>query len=144
MKKMLFAAVLSGMLIFSGFSIGYSQSAEDMARGQGPGLRYTRLFTDTCSGTTATIDVRNDEVTYGERLEWAQKNCVAPDAHPGVWKEVETAHVTKKYMEGNKLVLATNSRLYLSKLIIDGHKLTQCILSPSGSLYCNADWIREK
>jgi hypothetical protein len=144
MGKAGIAVLLSVMMALAFNSLALAQSAEDMVKGQSPGIRFTRLFVDVCSRTTLTIDIRGDEVTYGERIDWAERGCVPSNMVVGVWKALETARVTGKYMNGNKLVLETDSRLYVTKVIIDGHRLTQCMPAAGGQLQCGGDWNRER
>jgi len=129
MKKMGLAALLASILMFTVASMGYAQSAEDLAKGQSPGVRYSQTSTDICSRSKLVIDIRGNEVTYGQILEWQTNSNCNPGLTVGALHKYSINHVTNKYTEGNKLILELdggNVPWGDTKVIIDGYEATHC------------------
>jgi hypothetical protein len=110
MRKTGLAVFFVSVLILAVGSMGYAQSAEDLAKGQSVGVRYT--MTRVEDGLTAThrIYIRGDEVTW----------TVAKGSEPEL--TMLQGRVTNKHIDGNKLILETNLPPY-PRMIIDGYRL---------------------
>jgi hypothetical protein len=129
MRKIGFGALLAFMLTFTTASMGHAQSAEDLARGQSPGVRYSAPSSDICSKSKLVIDIRGNEVTYGEILEWQSDSNCNPGMTIGALHKYSINHVTNQYKEGNKVILELdggNVPLGETKVIIDGYEATHC------------------
>jgi hypothetical protein len=110
MRKIGIAAFLASVLVFSVASIGYAQSAEDLAKGQSVGVRYTnRFISDNGIPTVNVIYIRGDEIISACE-EGASKGFSS------------TSRVATKRTEGNKLILDDGGG---NEYIIDGYRLIQ-------------------
>ena len=129
MKRIYLAILLSVVLfVLVPWTPAQAQSAEDLAKGQGPGVRYIKPYSDECTRGKLIIEIRGNEVTDADFLEWATRGCTAPNHSVGTLHKYSVNRVTNKYMDGNKLILELASDLPwgLTRVIVDGHEATKC------------------
>jgi hypothetical protein len=105
--------ILAGALLLIFFigcvSFVMAQSAEEMARGQSPGLKYVHRFTDQEDKShLLSIYIRGDEITLTHTVEGMSKGSS------------DTVRLVSKRTEGNKLILKDSKN---NDYIIDGHWL---------------------
>jgi hypothetical protein len=108
MRKIGLAAPFAFMLIFAVASMGHAQSAEDLVKGQSPGVRYVcRDKMDGVTPSTIVIYIRGNELTWS----WEE----------GPSKGLHTSErIVSNRPEGNKLIfLTTSGREY----VVDGYRL---------------------
>lgn len=118
MRRTGLAVLFVSVLILAAASMGYAQSAEDLAKGQNAGVRYDCITGQDGSGRPwiDTVYIRGDEVTYTQ---------FQPDGSELPLGEVR---VTNKRTEGNKLILETTPPFANVPgpgiITIDGYRLT--------------------
>ncbi len=142
MKKIVLAALLASVLVFTVVSIGKSQSAEEMAKGQSAGIKYVKPYSDECMRGKLIIEIRGNEVTDADFLEWATRACTAQNHPVGTLHKYSVNRVAKQYMDGNKLILDLASDLPwgLTRVIIEGSEATKCDKQNK----CYGGFMREK
>ncbi len=147
MGRTVLAAFLACVLTCTFSSIGHAQSAEEMAKGQSPGIRYIKPFSDDCERYKLVVDIRGDELTYGKIQDWATSECKlhnpsVPNYVFGTLWKYSTSRIVKKYMDGNKVVFETNGN-DVARFIIDGYSATSC-WKAGQNLRCSGGFTREQ
>lgn len=148
MKKIVLAALLASVLVFTVVSIGKSQSAEEMAKGQSAGIKYVKPYSDECQRGKGVIVIRGDEITHGQIQDWATAECklrnpAVPNYTFGTLWTYSTDRITRKYKDGNKLILETDG-YSTRKIIVDGYTATVCYGNSQQKLECSGGWNREQ
>jgi hypothetical protein len=104
-------ASLVFMFVFAIASTVHAQSAEDLAKGQSPGVRYVNRFNDEGIPTVNVLIIRGDEITFA--CEEGRSKGVSYVA----------SRIGNKRTEGNKVILESNDGRM--EYTIDGYRLIQ-------------------
>ncbi len=96
MKKIVLAALLASVLVFTVVSIGKSQSAEEMAKGQSAGIVYFNTWVENGVRYLNRFIIRGNEIT------WMQ--TIGQETHVAGFSPYK---ITSTRREGNKLILET-------------------------------------